>query len=260
MAHTHVQDLALQHNNRGAFFIATRRYSNAISCLSQGLQQTKQLLKGADKEDRREDSIALVLLDQFMCQDPGQIEMMTSVDSAKSSDTDFVYRHPISIPSSQFHALIPDENDCKVVISLSIIFNLALAHHLRAIEEVDASSNHQELSRAMRLYELAYKLQAHGDTGSGISTLYIMSTLNNLGQIHKALNEADTASKCFENLLSAMMFTVHTGGTLPEQALDGFMRNMTQSVLRTPCAGAAWRQLTNRTKKEELMYIQSFDD
>ena len=239
MAQTHIQGLALQQNNRGAFCIATRRYGDAISCLSLALQNTKQLLTTTDKEERRDESLALVLLDQLMCQDPGQIQMMTSADSSTSSDPDFVYRHPISIPTSDFHDLLPLECDCKIIISVSIIFNLALAHHLRAIEEVTSPSNQQELSRAMRLYELAYKLQAHGDTGAGISTLYIMSTLNNLGQIHKALNESDTACKCFENLLSAMMFTVHTGGTLPEQALDGFMRNMTQSVFHSPSAGAA---------------------
>jgi tetratricopeptide (TPR) repeat protein len=252
--------LALQQNNRGAFFLATRRFDEAIVCLSAALQASKQHLVTISKrvQTLTPDDGAMWFLDQVMSSDPLELDDSRTTDVAASDDYDyyddakatstpsveenFVYRRAICIPARTLMEFLPDGHDRNVVISISIVFNLALAHHLRAMElKDDDGGQHKQLQlkRAVLLYELAYKLEMEGISGSGPSAVFVMATLNNLGQIHKILMERDTACKCFQNLLSTLMFAVNTGGVLPVLDLDGFFRNIEFLIFQAPAAGAA---------------------
>jgi tetratricopeptide (TPR) repeat protein len=240
--------LALQQNNRGAFFLATRRFDEAIVCLSAALQASKQHLDATRTKvpTLTPDDGAMLFLDQVMSRDPLELDDDDDYTEATSSPTveeNFVYRRAICIPTRTLMEFLPHDHHRNVVISIATVFNLALAHHLRAMElkDDDAAVQHKQiqLKRAVLLYELAYKLEMEGISGSGPSAVFVMATLNNLGQIHKILRERDTACQCFQSLLSTLMFAVDTGGVLPVSDLDGFFRNIAFLIFQSPAAGAA---------------------
>lgn len=256
--------LALQQNNRGAFFLNTRRFDKAIVCLSAALQASKQHIDATCKRAKSAQTMTpddgvMMFLDQVMSRDPSELDDSRTTDVAAHDDDhddadatntlageeNFVYRRAICIPTRTLMDFLPDEHDRSLVISISTIFNLALAHHLRAMELKDDGDDNDrrykqlQLKRAVLLYELAYKLQMEGISGSGLSTVFVMATLNNLGQIHKILMQHDTACECFQHLLSTLMFALDTGGVLPVSDLDGFFRNTAFLMFRAPAAGAA---------------------
>ena len=97
------------------------------------------------------------------------VDPATTSTATTTTDFGFVYRRPLLVNQQ----CIDEMHDMGITLSLLILFNLALAHHLKAIasfktQQVPSSlsnssfktkkSNLKALQQALQLYELAYQL------------------------------------------------------------------------------------------------------
>lgn len=151
-------------------------------------------------------------------------------DTSMTDDTGFIYSQPLRIPP---HSL---NHPMGASFSLLVTFNLALAHHLSAIQEVDEEYRRRTITKSLKLYELAYKCQ----TEKGVNSLtFAMIMANNVGEIHRVSKNQQKHEKCLQNLLETMMYmiVVNYGETGVE--MDGFFKNTSSLILQGRCAGAA---------------------
>jgi hypothetical protein len=80
-----------------------------------------------------------------------------------------------------------------VTLSLIIILNLAIAHHLSAMQNQNCR---RRLQKALQLYELAHHLQMEEeDICSPRATMIIA---NNVGEIHRALDNQSKRTICLQ--------------------------------------------------------------
>ena len=121
----------------------------------------------------------------------------------------------------------------------AVIYNLALAHQLRA-EAVtnDVHKRHLLLSKAIKIYELAFKMQERGGYFN-CNFLFIMAILNNIGVIHQILGSTDLAKRCFGKLMSVLMLlTERRCYDTTKLKLNRFFRNASLSISE-PCTATA---------------------
>lgn len=175
-------------------------------------------------------------------------------DTLDDNDNGFVYRCPILVNKQ----CIEEMHDMGITLSLIIVFNLALAHHLKAIETSSSSSsssttmnsnNLKALQQALQLYELAYQLHCgyiqQSESESEISynsnnnnnndqydrsigsLRFTMIVSNNLGEIHHAAGNTEKHTMCLQHLLSAIMYMVDSNlVVLDSNEMDGFYSNV----------------------------------
>ena len=119
------------------------------------------------------------------------------------------------------------------IATVVVMFNLALAHHLKAATALASSQGpsdvyqQQSFLKAARLYELCYNLIVKQDLMDSSSIQFSLAIVNNLGMIYHALNETAKAKKYFEQSLSIIMFMVDNGMGDSIDQLDGYFRNTT---------------------------------
>lgn len=223
-----VQVLAMRLNNRGAQHIDAGRYGSAISTLVKALKVSEKvtITEACGCEHCSLDSCMKQRTSQPPCQLPRET---ISTVCPQQPESVYVYERPICISQKSM-----EEEHCPgVILSLIIIFNLALAHHLSAIQN---NACPKLLQKALHLYELAYQLQREeNDNGS---LRFTMIVANNLGQIHRAVNNESKHQQCLEHLLSTMMYLVDSR-VKGEPEFDGFLRNASQLIFKGKCAGAA---------------------
>ena len=146
-----------------------------------------------------------------------------------------------------------------IALSLIILFNLALAHHLKAIATITSNTNSSfdnitVLQQALQLYGLAYQLhmdyvqQPLSSSGAlsdeynrNISALrFTMIVSNNLGEIHRVAGNSVKHKMCLQHLLSAIMYMVDCKLMGMDSAeMDGFYHNVSPIMLADMCAQAA---------------------
>ena len=153
-----------------------------------------------------------------------------------ADEESFIYSTPIR---AQPTLSIQKDHRLGIVLQLIIIFNLALAYHLRAIQQL---VSHDSLRQVLQLYEVAYRLQVREDIRS---LRFTMVLANNLGQVHRAAGNGSKYAMCLEHVLSAMMFLLDVQQQQSDQSsrglfdLDGFARNTSKLILQDQCAAAA---------------------
>ncbi|KAL3896514.1 MAG: hypothetical protein SGARI_007148, partial [Bacillariaceae sp.] len=87
-----------------------------------------------------------------------------------------------------------------------IIFNLALAHHLASITyPQNQEMCHDQLSKALQLYELFYQLQMEREI---FSTQALLAVANNVGEVHRVVGNQSKYQMCLEHLMSCIMLVV----------------------------------------------------
>jgi hypothetical protein len=143
----------------------------------------------------------------------------------------FVYKTPLQLSESATNA----DYTSSVEVSIALMFNLALSHHLHALRYDDARNREDVLYQAIQLYELAYTLQMQEDVE--LSVECTMAITNNLGQIHHLLGDQEKSSQCFRHLLSTILF-LHSYGESKYQT-KGFVQNVSHLILKKSVAPAA---------------------
>jgi tetratricopeptide (TPR) repeat protein len=218
MISTSQQKNAIQQNNAAASLVSAGEYNTAIQEFSFALETFQQVMIEADDEIPQP---VKTNLNQCMVQ-----SSLTLADCRKEAcrviDNDQQYQ-------------------ASVTVSSVIIFNVALAHHLSALATSDKKRQSKKLRKATTLYEMAYDLQGRNAQLKN-NVMFTMAAMNNLGVIYLQLEDCETSSKCFQCLLSTVMFLVDCGAAkvcCDEDDLDGFLRNVTNLVSGSSFPAAA---------------------
>ena len=178
----------------------------------------------------------------------------------------FVYNQPFLVPKS----CIENNHYMGNNLSFIILFNLASAHHLKAIAIIARARNggntttgagttdnnkstrnstRRLLQKTLQLYELAYQLimsvSATGCSVSGSLRLTMIIT-NNLSEIHRIFGNSEKHHLCLQHLLCAIMYMVDSNidnnVILTPQELDGFFCNVSPVMIgnrKDACAQVA---------------------
>jgi hypothetical protein len=148
-------------------------------------------------------------------------------------DQDFIYSRPI-------HAANLDERNQECVMSVIIVFNMALAHHQIALKlqcEDRGEDSQMRLLSALKLYQLAFCTQVKGDVHMDIT--YALAMVNNTAQIYKAMNREQKSQKIFTRMVSSLMMMIENGEAESVDELDGFIWNASRLILKEAVAAAA---------------------
>lgn len=233
--------LAQRLNNRAAYCIEIGNHEEAILSLVQALRLS-------EKPHSESMSSMDMDVDEMTCEcQRCSLEFCMSYSHKNSKPQSFdnntsnkdgekggyVYRQPILIPTE----IIQEGHFMGVVLPIILTFNLALSHHLDALEPNTVSR--PQLRRVLRLYELAYRWLLEDDDIHSDSLQFTMVISNNLSEIHRLVSNHDKHQKCLEHLLSAMMYIVAMQQGSDAMNLDGFFRNTSELILHNRCAGAA---------------------
>jgi tetratricopeptide (TPR) repeat protein len=213
-------------NNEGIHYINKGNYEEAMKLISKGLSLVKQVLLVQDRPTKT-DSYNMnmdeneTLPCEFLELDPE--DPSAALIEASRGNKPFIFSSPIYVPSDVNQAVTLQNLG---TLSFILLYNLALTHHLSAI---DGQLCLKKLQKALSLYELAYTLQMTEDIE--LSMLQTMAIVNNLGQIHTALGNQDQSQSCFEHLLSTIMLLKDYGDRESVDSLDGFILNCMPLIL-----------------------------
>ena len=228
-------------NNMVTSHFRDSSYDEVIKKLSSSLAILKDVAKMQEAnflEQRQEadHSVASGPLCDFALSE-GSSHAIASKSNAKASRNishgrlPYVFRRPISLS----HQVLQSHKSIEY-LSYVLIFNLALAQHLKCIDN-DLTAG---LQKAIALYQYAQKLLVTHDLD--VSLLHTLAISNNLGHAHYSMNNESSAKVCFERLLMVIMYITESGDSGKELArnlpLDGFFRNV-MPLLAAFCAAPA---------------------
>ena len=133
------------------------------------------------------------------------------------------------------------------LVSYAILYNLALAHHLLAIQVLSSSESRQGqvqivdlLHKAMTLYEHSHHiLMNHQSNEADFQLIHPMAIANNLGHAYEMLGDRNNTRLCFDHLLSTILYAVDCGEGQDINALDGFFKNVMPLVMKSTSSPAA---------------------
>jgi hypothetical protein len=238
------QPFLSQINNDGARLIREEKFDDAIDTLASGLQFARMLIATSSGSEGRSECTMPIPLERSAenvdgtCSTPrpqqaaikdiayGSSDGTLPENSDEWHENKFLYSRPIVICQSDpnlfsFHSY-----------AFMMMFNMALAYHLAAIESGRGSSFY--FKSALDLYELAYALHLHEDLE--VPLIYSCAIVNNIAQVQRSIDDDDTAKICFNHLLSIIMLIVE-GSRREEvdsfsEALAGFFYNVSCLILK----------------------------
>mmetsp|Transcript_26891 Transcript_26891/g.44305 ORF Transcript_26891/g.44305 Transcript_26891/m.44305 type:complete len:222 (-) Transcript_26891:316-981(-) len=126
-------------------------------------------------------------------------------------------------------------------LSYISLFNLALAYHLKFVEE--GSKEHETdrdlLNKAACIYEYAHSVLMNQKFHA--PAIHLMAITCNLAHIHCILGNGEKEEACLQHLLSGLMFVVESGRGEQElgNSLDDFLKIVSPIISKTPTAPAA---------------------
>uniref|UniRef100_A0A448ZDK5 Uncharacterized protein n=1 Tax=Pseudo-nitzschia multistriata TaxID=183589 RepID=A0A448ZDK5_9STRA len=171
----------------------------------------------------------------------------------------FIYSCPLCVNSR----CIAEGHNLGLVLPVMILFNIAIAHHLKAISlskiatagSTTAMESFEMMQQASKFYHLAYELQRkktlrrqqHTKRNSDcwneehVSMRFMMLITNNLGQIHRFTGNPHKQTMCLQHLLGAMLYMFHNCDrtVLTQKELDRFFDNLAPVLGTKRCAPAA---------------------
>lgn len=193
-------------------------------------------------------------------------------DPLQPTSQSVIFREPILVGGDRpFH----DPFDAKTCEQLShvAIYNLALAHHLKAVQltlhiqqqkqeqwyfpsssaavaaasiSMHERSRREYLHKALSLYEYSHQISTRESIEADVPVIHTMALIGNLGQIYYELGDHKRAELCMKSLLSSMMYVVDCGNrdnfeVLAGPVCDGFFRMLQPLISRNDPAPAAWQ-------------------
>jgi hypothetical protein len=267
------QEQARELNEQGCFSIEVGHYDRAIVLLTEALN-TIETMRLPCSRHRFTSSCGLDVCMEYTqsynnlvnhgvrtatssSAEKSTIDAKHVDDVPAATNNGFIYKQPFRIPQQA----ISEGRSLGQTLPLVVVFNLALAHHLKAISKSNganlSSRCREHLENILHLYEMAYHWHIEQERArpsspsSGLSSLkLIMILANNLAQIHLAVHSMTKYRLCLQHLLSTMMFMVDglqfspqsrpaTDALFPPMELDGFLRNASCLFLRDQAAAAA---------------------
>ena len=152
-----------------------------------------------------------------------------------------IFQDPIMVRGDHFRASL-DIQICEE-LSYVIIYNLALAHHLKSVDLAaclscssssgsvltDRSTKQLQnlrrvyLHKALSLYEHSHQILMKQSINIGVPVIHSMALVSNLSHIHHALGDHGKAEMCMQYLLSTIMYVIDCGKVdALGNSMDGF--------------------------------------
>ena len=167
----------------------------------------------------------------------------------------FIYRRPLVVSQHSIDRC----HFMGTTLSFVVLFNIALAYHLKVIEMLPFMSNRDELvaglQQPLKLYELAYQLyfqstQQMDETSTTADQNFVnlrlmMLVTNNISQIHKLAGNDKKHIQCLEHILNAIMFMSYNNGSrsktdvLQADEKEGIFENLSPILMSDVYAAAA---------------------
>jgi hypothetical protein len=232
-------------NNQAVADIGDDRFDEAISSLTMALKRIQLVMSGdimitdtadtaamatGNDTDGERDSPRDFCFEFLAC---GSCSFLTSVENGRLSPRS-MFRDPIHLSSTVFDC--GTEEYCEKLLCV-IVYNLALAHHLRAMEEQNETSRQSLIRKALTLYEHARQFLVGQDMD--VSVLHSMAIACNLGHIHHMTGNDPASQMYFQHLLSAILYVVDCGEGEKVKSLDGFLLNVMPLISSVSSAPAA---------------------
>lgn len=209
---------AINHNNKGVKCLQQGHYAEALLELKKSAQQMysttqemkKKMSTGGDEEMQQSETLC---------------ETQRCVITTGNS---FIRSTALTMSSAEEPA-----SQCTVE-SAVVLMNMALCYHL---DNATLMSLPEALENAMTLYKMAYSLALQVMKEDARAHDIVLTSLNNLGQLHHEMGNFDK-SKLYLEDLSAYVVYLSDGG---ERIMDSHEFMLNAMILRNPhkCAGAA---------------------
>jgi hypothetical protein len=204
-------------NGKAVSLMETGKYQEAISLLSITIGSFKDVVEEIDTTQDHSEDCNLCILQSEIPQ-----------DFHRKEGEPFMYNQGTRILSSF------DSDD----IAQALLFNLALTYHLLSQK---SQRKQPLLKKALVMYELSFHMQMKKPLRLSNNMYLSLALMNNVGLIHNELNDRDSASKWFHELLSLLMFSKQCGmcDDFSERCLEGFYDNALGSECQSMAAPAA---------------------
>jgi hypothetical protein len=203
-------------NNRAVALIRDGYYGDAIPMLSQSLKLAKSQIR---------------MLATETCMVMGAFVRIR----ASSFQEQHGFSTPIEIDAS-FGEECPE---CYTQTVFYALFNVALAHHLEALQCQDFQQRNSVLVTALQLYELASHTSLNNYEENDTTIVAKIAILNNLLMIHSELQHERHAILCRQKLLESIMFLSAFRDTTKLSLLGDAMCNVLSIVLQDACVAPA---------------------
>eukprot|EP00934_Nitzschia_sp_Nitz4_P006480 Nitzschia sp. Nitz4//scaffold98_size77359//7031//7870//NITZ4_005534-RA/size77359-processed-gene-0.29-mRNA-1//-1//CDS//3329560715//6470//frame0 len=207
----HATSLATQ----GTYNEAIQVYTKALTFVRQlllglnSMHPSNNCLNGHELVQDHESSGKSTLLREEASPPPAMV-LGEFQQARTTAQNPFVFSHFI-LSSEQHHTtVLADFLDTS---SFTLIFNMALCHHLKTIEASKFSPDGAEAARddwltALKLYELAFEMQASESVE--VSLVFILGLVNNMSHLHLQLKNQQQSMRCLSILLTSLMHYVVT--------------------------------------------------
>ncbi|CAJ1936095.1 unnamed protein product [Cylindrotheca closterium] len=221
--------IVIEQNNRTITCLKDQDFSSALESSSEALRLYHSALVHSSEEDECPPPSMTAHTDSdYLDQCLLQSEVVDDETEAKAHQP-FIYRSAIPLPPSII-------TDSAAMVAPILIFNIALAYHLRADDDDGTTPGHQislkGLHKARCLYEKAY--EAHGIDQN---VLFQFVILNNIAIIDQRMGNYAMMQSCFEHLTSLFMLLVDQGCSVRLRHIVGFLSNLSSAA--QPASAAA---------------------
>jgi len=217
---------AIAENNRSVGLISSGDYEAAIDGQTRALSIIKKFMD-LHGDQLPKTSAHRTSLDQCMT------ASCCTFEEDDDMQHEFLYQQGVVIPMD----IHPDQ-DIGALVSCMIIFNFALACQLSASSSAGEEVVIANLNKAIKLYQLSFNLQRNANMDGNV--LFSLAVVNNLGICHRQLHNQEDSGKCFEYVLSTLMFLTDCGEVSElYKYLDGFFFNVAHLISQPTVAPAA---------------------
>mmetsp|Transcript_32875 Transcript_32875/g.79549 ORF Transcript_32875/g.79549 Transcript_32875/m.79549 type:complete len:240 (-) Transcript_32875:58-777(-) len=222
--------VAQSYNNKAASCISDGRNEHAIRYLAKAFQLTSHPAVGMGCRQNNFGGHSLQACLRYSRSSFSSQDLKRQLSSEKMESSEgFIHRVPLRISSHSIDVPLGS------LFSFILTYNMALAHHLSAMEEKKENQRRRKLQKALKLYELSYRWHVQEEMNC---LAFSMIIANNLSEIHRVAKNERKRQMCLQNLLSTMMY-VHMVDYGEVGEMDGFVQNTSPLILKGQCAGAA---------------------
>lgn len=235
-------DALREMNDFAAFLMECREYKRALEILHYCLTSVPKHMHATIDTNLMTRHKAAVKSSNRSCSHRNHAKTTTDTDASSSTSNGFVYRTPLRLSERE---LVQSNVDPEVALSSHFIFNVALCHHMIALETMSSTTSHNNndnnaplldkhsinrLRGAIKLYQLGF--QSHSEKGlEDISMNYALALINNCASIYEILGSTAKAQRFYNHMLSSLMMMIDGGEAEKIDELDGYLWNASRVIL-----------------------------
>lgn len=223
-------------NNSGVDHLLHYKYTEAISLFQTSLQHAKHHLQSQSRSNQSLPGKQGAFQCDFIDLDCSS-HLVGCSENFSEREYSFVSKNAMAISTMDKNQ--QGVGNCSIarllpMVTISAVYNLAIAHHLIAIHY--QSPHH--LRKALHFYEISYRMQRHEPLCH--SPMHLMCVLNNVAMIHRSMNHEQKSNKFLQRLHSMMSILKDAGlNQSYGQHWNGFWGNVLGLLVDPPSTAAA---------------------